>query len=83
MVLRHIGGDRVIVDPGQDMVDLSKVFTLNQTAAWLWQELAGKDFYLETVTAMLTERFEVSPEQAEKDARQLLDTFREHQLVDD
>lgn len=83
LVLRHIGGDRVIVDPGQDMVDMSKVFTLNETAAWLWQELAGTDFELENVVNMLAERYDVSREVAQNDARQLLAIFREHQLVED
>jgi hypothetical protein len=41
LILRHLGNEYIVVDPGQDMVDMSKVFTLNEVAAFLWRELQG------------------------------------------
>lgn len=82
LVLRHIGDDHVIVDPEQDMVDMSKVFTLNDSAAWLWDELTGQDFTIVTIVKLLKEQYDVSDELAEKDAQKLIEVFRENGLLD-
>ena len=42
------------------------VYTLNETAAWLWEMMDGSVTCAQLVDAM-TERFEVDSEQAEKD----------------
>ncbi|WDF68343.1 PqqD family protein [Sphingobacterium oryzagri] len=81
LVLRHIGEDYIIVEPGQDQIDLSKVYTLNETAAWLWEQLKGKDFSLEEVVAALLDQYEVDQETAEQDAAALLALFREQKLL--
>ncbi len=47
--LRTIGSDHLIVAPSQDMVDLSTVYTLNRSAAWLWEQLKGKEFTIDTI----------------------------------
>lgn len=39
LMLRHLGDEYVIIDPERDMVDMSKVYTLNETAAF-----CGKNF---------------------------------------
>lgn len=81
LVLRHIGDDHVIVDPEQDMVDMSKVFTLNNSAAWLWDELIGQDFTIVTIVELLKEQYDVSDELAEKDAQKLIEVFKENGLL--
>ncbi|MCL8000542.1 hypothetical protein M8994_20335, partial [Brucella sp. 21LCYQ03] len=53
LTLRQIGKDYIIVEPGQDKVDLSIVYTLNETAAWLWKELYGHEFSKEDMVVKL------------------------------
>jgi len=81
LVLRHIGKDHVIVDPGQEVVDMSAVFTLNDTAAWLWEQLEGKAFTRDTVVELLLAEYDVSAEQADVDAGKLLETFERNGLL--
>jgi len=81
LILRHIGNDYIIVEPGQDQIDLSKVYTLNETAAWLWEELKGRDFSLTDVVDALLDQYEVDRETAEADAKTLLELFREQKLL--
>ena len=64
-----------MVDPGEGMVDLSKVHTLNETAAWLWENLTGKDVTVEQVADLLCERYEVASEKATSDAIALIQEF--------
>lgn len=82
LVLRHIGKDHVIVDPEQEMVDMSKVFTLNDSAAWLWEELIGKEFNGDMLIRMLREQHELSYNQAEEDANRLIETFEKNGLLE-
>lgn len=79
--LRHIGGDYIIVDPGQEMVDLSKVFTLNETAVFLWKELEGKEFTPETIVELLLETFDCTYEVALQDATQLIKDLKQGGLI--
>jgi len=81
LVLRKVGEDYIMVDPSQGMVDLSKVHTLNETAAWLWEQLADKEFTTEDVRDLLFERYDVSIEQAEQDARALTSSFHQAGLL--
>ncbi|WP_442590777.1 PqqD family protein [Pedobacter sp. AW31-3R] len=81
LVLRHVGDDHIIVDPAQDMVDMSKVFTLNDSAAWLWEKLAGQEFMNETVVELLSEEYDLSYEQARADAQGLIENFGKNGLL--
>ncbi|MNJ97039.1 hypothetical protein D3C87_147770 [compost metagenome] len=81
--MRTIGSDHLIVDPSQDMVDLSTVYTLNSSAAWLWEELKGKEFNTDTIVELLVENYEVSKEQAQADAAILLEDFQKQGLLEE
>ena len=81
LVLRRVGKDHVIVDPGQDMVDMSKVFTLNDSAAWLWNQLMGNEFTSEGMLNLLLEQYDVSKEQALEDVNVLIGIFKENGLL--
>lgn len=81
-MLRHLGDDHVIVDPGQEMVDMSKVYTLNETAAFLWNALKGKDFSEADVVGLLMENYDVGADRAEKDTKKLLADFKEQGLLE-
>lgn len=59
LVLRNIGDEYVIVDPGQGMVDMSKVYRLNDTAAWLWDQIIDKDFSLSDLMSLVKEYYDV------------------------
>jgi len=83
LTLRKIGNDYMIVDPGQDMVDMSKVYTLNETAAWLWGQLVGKDFNAETIVELLLEYYDVDKETASTDAQNLIEVFTKQGVLQD
>lgn len=82
LILRQMGTEFVIVDPSQDVVDMSKVFTLNETAAFLWKELESLDFTQEIVAKVLTEHYNVEYEQALTDANILIEQFVKEELLE-
>ncbi|KGE14163.1 PqqD family protein [Sphingobacterium deserti] len=81
LILRHVGEDYIIVEPGQDQIDMSRVYTLNETAAWLWEQLQGKEFQLSDVTNLLLDRYEVDETTAADDAEKLIELFRAQNLL--
>ena len=79
--LRKLGGDFIIIDPGQEMIDMSKVFTLNETAAFLWEELVHIEFTESTVTQILIENYEIDENTAKADAIKLIQEFKKGGLL--
>lgn len=79
--LRKVGKEYIIVDPSQDMVDMSKVFTLNETAAFLWEELQGLNFELEDMVELLLDHYEIDRETAEKDCLKLIEVLQNGSLI--
>ncbi|MCT1530090.1 MULTISPECIES: PqqD family protein [Sphingobacterium] len=79
--LRKLGEDFIIIDPGQEMVDMSKVFTLNETAAFLWEELLHKEFNESNIVELLIENYEVDENTAQADALKLISEFKKGGLI--
>jgi len=69
--LRNIMGQPTIIGEGVAQVDFNKLITLNQTAAFLWEQLEGKEFALEDVVSLLMNTFAIDRELAEKDAESI------------
>ncbi len=81
LTLRKIGNEYMIVEPGKDMVDLSKVYSLNRTAAFLWKELQGRDFSEDDVAEILIEEYGLSPRTAYIDGTKMLQHFKAENLI--
>ncbi len=81
LTLRKIGEEYMIVEPTKGMVDLSKVYSLNKTAAFLWNELQGREFSEGDVAEILIEEYGLSPRSAFIDGSKLIDKFKSENLV--
>jgi hypothetical protein len=66
VVSRKIGDEFVLVPIRQDVGDLESIYTLNETAALIWELINGK-LKVSEIKESLLEAFEVEPEEAEKD----------------
>ena len=42
--LRQVCGENVIVGEGIENIDFSKIINMNESAAYLWEKVAGKEF---------------------------------------
>ena len=71
LVLREVGGEYMIVNPFSDTVDMTQVYSLNETAAWLWQQMEGKEFTVADMVAVLQEEYEVDEATATADLTEL------------
>ncbi len=82
MVLRSLAGCFIVTGDGRSPVDFSKVISLNETAAYLWNEVKDKEFTVDDLAALLTTRYEVDEATAKADAQKLTDTWREAGLLE-
>ena len=80
-VLRTICGQNVISGEGTANVNFSKLVSLNDTAAYLYKAVEGKDFTAETLADLLLAEYEVDRETALKDAKALCDQWQEVGII--
>lgn len=80
--LRQICGEYVVVGEGLAQVNFNKLLSLNETAAYLWQNLEGKDFTKEDMVKLLLENYEVEEARASKDVDKLLETWQKEGVVE-
>lgn len=82
LTLRPLGRDFIVTGDALARIDFCKVVSLNATAAWLWQELQGKDFCTEDAAALLSGHYEVDEERARADAGHLIEAWRRAGLLE-
>ena len=70
VVLRRIGADRLLVPVSGDAARESCVFPLNETAEFIWSRLS-QGMPAEQVARELAREFQVSPETALADCREV------------
>lgn len=75
-MLHQIGEEYIVMHDGSTNVDFSRIINLNRTAAYLWQRFRDKDFDADALTAALTERYDVVPEQAHRDAEAFIQSLQ-------
>ena len=80
-ILRSICGEYVVVGEGLAQVNFNKMLSLNNSAAYLWKELEGKDFTLDTMVDLLLENYDVTREQAADDVEKLLQIWIKEGVV--
>lgn len=52
-VLRNVCGENIIVAEGKENIDFTKIISMNETAAYLWKNVEGKDFDSDTLKNLL------------------------------
>ncbi|KGO01107.1 PqqD family protein [Porphyromonas sp. COT-290 OH3588] len=75
--LRKIADEYIMIADVGDHLDYTKAIGLNETAVYLIESVQGKEFDAELWAKLLTERYEVSHEEALADVAKLIDKLRE------
>ena len=79
--LRDVCGENVIVSYGEENIDFSKVISLNESAAYLWRAVEGKEFNAQMMADALRQEYEVDEETALNDITRMLKEWKEIGLV--
>lgn len=54
--VREMAGEHVVIMQGRLGVDMTKIISLNESALYLWNALAGKEFSVDDAARLLTVR---------------------------
>jgi len=73
--LRNICNTNVIIAQGVENIEFNKIINLNDSAAWLWKQVEGKEFTQSDIASLLTHHYEVDDETAECDSKELIDAW--------
>ena len=76
--LHKVAGENIILLQGEQH---NKVISLNSTSIYLWEQLQGKNFTEEEVTALLTKNFDVDASQAAHDAQQWINQLKDLGII--
>ena len=74
-VARKVGGELVVVPLVNNVARMDKLYTLNETAGFLWESL-NEGSTEESLKNLLLENFEVPDEVAEKDVKMFLEKLK-------
>lgn len=69
--LRDVMGQATVIGEGVEQVNFNKLVTLNESAAFLWRSVEGKEFTVETLASLLIENYGIDGALAAKDAETL------------
>ncbi len=70
-ILRDMCGEKIVTAEGIEHINFNKLISLNATAAYLWENLVGKDFSVEDMARLLVDQYEIDTELAMKDSANL------------
>ena len=54
-ILRNVCGENIIVAEGETNIDFSNIISMNETSAFLWNNIQGKEFTHDDLVDLLTE----------------------------
>ena len=82
--LRSLGNESLLVPEALGCaVDFSRMISMNATAAFLWQELEGKEFDTEAMVGLLLDNYDITRDMARHDAEVLLQSWQKAGVIED
>lgn len=80
--LRTVCGENILVAEGEENIDFSNIISMNESSSYLWNSIQGKDFEVKDLVDLLLEMYEVDEETATRDARLLVDQWKQAEIIE-
>lgn len=80
--LRTVCGENIIVGEGIENIDFSRIISMNESAAYLWNKIKDSEFTIDTLTQLLLEEYEVDEATARGDAEALTKKWLEAGIIE-
>ena len=80
-VLRQIGGSYVVVAVGLQTLDFKGMIRLNETGAFLWEQLTSEERSKADLVAALTAEYEVDEDTASRDVDVFVGSLQDADLL--
>lgn len=80
IVTRKTGNEYVLVPVANNIADMNSVYTLNETGAFIWEQINGQRTVEELINAV-TEEYEIDNENATSDVFLFIDNMSKYLIV--
>lgn len=82
--LRNVCGEHVIVAEGIENVDFTNIISMNESSAYLWNNIQDLDYFDENILAnLLTEEYSVTAETALNDSKKLIKDWLKAGIIEE
>ncbi len=87
--LRQVCGQNLIVAEGKENMDFSNIISMNESSAFLWEKIQGKDFSIEDLAQLLQGEYQIDDNtplpqaQALQDAAVVVKQWKEAGIIED
>lgn len=81
--LRKVGDRYMLADVSDDNADITDVYTMNETAAFIWNSVAVHGTDPDVLAELLCGEYDVDLPTARKDIRALLDNWNKNGLLNE
>ena len=82
IVTRKTGDECVLIPVTNNIADMSSVYTLNETGAFIWELIDGKNSIEELIIAVVN-KYDADFNVATKDVFSLIDNMRNYLIIED
>ena len=80
--LQDVCGTFILIAEGKENMDFSNIISMNESSAFLWKNIQGKEFTCEDLVKLLTNEYEVDETTAAKDVAALVETWKEAGILE-
>ena len=80
--VREMAGEHVVIMQGSYGADMTRIISLNESALYLWNALADREFSVADVANLLAEYYGIDDAIAERDAARWGERLEECALVE-
>ena len=81
-VLRDVCGEKIVVAEGKENIDFTKIISMNDSAAFLWEKVKDIDFDVDTLKTLLCSEYDVEEATALADSQIILNQWVEVGVVE-
>ena len=80
IVTRKTGNEYVLVPITNNIADMNSVYTLNETGAFIWEQIDGKNSVEEIINA-LTAEYDIDNKTASEDVFSFIDNMSKYLII--
>jgi hypothetical protein len=80
VVTRKTGNEYVLVPIANNIADMNSVYTLNETGAFIWEQIDGKKTVEEIIAALTTE-YDIDNKSAEADVLSFIENMSKYLII--
>ena len=80
IVTRKTGNEYVLIPVANNIADMTSVFTLNDTGAFIWEQINGER-NVEEIIVSLTAEYDIDKKIAEADVFSLIDDMGKYLII--